>query len=65
MMSDGFIDQNNVERKRFGTNNLLDKLKQIKDLKVSEQKVFLENELDNWMYKTEQRDDITLWAVKI
>ncbi len=46
LTSDGFIDQNNVQRKRIGTKNLENILNQIAGLDMQEQKQILENMLD-------------------
>ncbi|MFO7843485.1 MAG: SpoIIE family protein phosphatase [Bacteroidales bacterium] len=65
LSSDGLIDQNNEERKRFGSK----KLKQIITNNISQpltkQKETFEKELDNFQGNAEQRDDITLIGLKI
>ncbi len=65
LMSDGYIDQNNKERKRFGSVKLKKLLKKIKTEDVKKQKTILEQELDKWQGEEEQRDDITLLGVKM
>jgi len=58
--SDGLIDQNNIKRKKFGIKRLKNVLINNIQLSQKEQKLALENELDNHMKGTTQRDDI-LW----
>ncbi len=65
LATDGFIDQNNVERKRFGTNHFLRTLTEIAEEPLKEQKDILENKLTNWQKDCLQRDDITLIGLKI
>lgn len=65
LFSDGIIDQNNIERKRFGSKKFLNLLSQNIKLPLKEQKVILENELDNFQHNTNQRDDITVMGIKV
>ncbi len=65
LTTDGFSDQNNSERKRYGTVKLLEKLDFIKNESMQKQQVFLEEKLDNWQINTEQRDDITIIALRL
>ncbi|MCK5028450.1 MAG: SpoIIE family protein phosphatase [Bacteroidales bacterium] len=65
LSSDGLTDQNNSDRKRFGTS----KLKEIIIENISEpmesQKEAIEKELNEFQKDEEQRDDITLIGIKI
>ncbi len=65
LSSDGFIDQSNPARKRYGSKRFVNTLSEMKNLEMCQQKVFLEKSLDNYMQLTEQRDDITILAIKI
>ena len=65
LTSDGYIDQNNKERKRFGTKHLENILNKITDRPLPEQKQVLEIELDKWQGTERQRDDITVIGIKI
>ncbi len=65
LSSDGIIDQNASNRKRFGTKRLLDLLSENSGLKMSEQKINIEKDLDDFMEGQEQRDDITLLGIKL
>lgn len=65
LMSDGFVDQNNNQRKRYGTPRLVNKLKEIGANNIPAQKNILESELNNWQGDEEQRDDITFIGIKI
>ncbi len=64
LSTDGIIDQNNFERKRFGTPKFIETLKDVKELNLPEQKMLIENELSDHQGDEEQRDDITIWGVK-
>jgi serine phosphatase RsbU (regulator of sigma subunit) len=64
MSTDGIIDQNNAERKRFGTPKLVETLEDAKELDLKDQKMLLENELTDHQGDEEQRDDITIWGIK-
>ena len=63
LTSDGFIDQNNKQRKRFGTNRLLDLLHSIGGMDLDDQRKLLEAELDAHQGTSEQRDDITFIGI--
>ncbi|TAE00893.1 MAG: hypothetical protein EAZ97_04580 [Bacteroidetes bacterium] len=65
LCSDGFADQNDVERAHFTEKRLLNLLESMQDLTLTEQKISLKAELNQHMEKTEQRDDILLIGVKI
>lgn len=65
LTTDGFIDQNNSLRKRFGTMQFIEKISDISKLSMSEQQKKLENELNFWQKDNSQRDDITIWAIKL
>ncbi|MBN2521582.1 MAG: SpoIIE family protein phosphatase [Bacteroidales bacterium] len=64
LSSDGFVDQNAPNRKKFGTYKLLNILENIKDDPLEKQKEKLEKEIMTYMENTEQRDDITLIGLK-
>lgn len=65
LTSDGFTDQHNTYRKRFGKKQLIETLEEIANLPMNEQAAFLENKLDNYMKNCEQRDDITVLGVQL
>ncbi|WP_299454460.1 SpoIIE family protein phosphatase [uncultured Microscilla sp.] len=65
LKSDGFTDQNNVKRRKFGTRRLKHTLAKIHHLPLLEQKVFLNTLLERYMRDTEQRDDILLIGVRL
>ncbi len=65
LTTDGFIDQNDYNRKRYGTPRLLAFLEKIKDNKLTKQEQMLEEELARWQQNEIQRDDITIIGVKI
>ncbi len=65
LTTDGYIDQNNLERKRFGTKQFLEITKKIARKNLKKQKEIFEKELNNWMKIEKQRDDITVMAIKM
>lgn len=65
LSSDGFIDQNNSERKRYGSLRLERKIQQISHLPLHQQQQELEQDLDNYQQNEVQRDDITLIGVRL
>jgi len=65
LTTDGFIDQNDPERKRYGTPRLLEFLCKIKDEKLEKQKELLDKALKDWQQDEIQRDDITIIGVEI
>ncbi|MBN2890302.1 MAG: SpoIIE family protein phosphatase [Bacteroidales bacterium] len=65
LASDGFVDQNNVDRKKFGTNYFISLISQNVQKPINEQYNVFYVALKLWMSGTEQRDDITLVGIKI
>lgn len=65
MFSDGIIDQNNPDRKKFGRTLLEEALVDCAKVRPAEQKAIIEQRLGEFMQKEEQRDDITLVGLKI
>jgi len=64
LSSDGIIDQNDSERKRFGTDNFLNMLKKYKDEPMEKQGEYFAMTLDNYRKSEEQRDDISVIGIK-
>ena len=65
LCSDGYSDQNNLERKRFGRSTLAEKLTELGKFPMSEQRTQLISILDTYMEGSTQRDDITLIGLKL
>ncbi len=65
MASDGYVDQNNNLRQRFGTNRFIEVIKGMTDKSMIIQKEILETELDKYQLKEAQRDDITVLGIKL
>ena len=65
LSSDGLTDQNNLERKRFGSSKLKEIILNNISLPMQQQKNIIEDELNNFQKDEEQRDDITLIGIKI
>ncbi len=65
LTTDGYIDQNNPERKRFGTRRFVKLLESILAEPLDIQKAILTNELKKYQDNSDQRDDITVFAFEI
>ncbi|MBN2663755.1 MAG: SpoIIE family protein phosphatase [Bacteroidales bacterium] len=65
LTTDGYVDQNNKERERFGTTRFERIINQIAIKPLSEQQQILETELDKWQGDEKQRDDITVIGVQL
>jgi serine phosphatase RsbU (regulator of sigma subunit) len=65
LSSDGFVDQNNANRKRLGSERFLILLKEIASLPIGDQKTILQNVLKEFQKNEPQRDDITLLGIEI
>jgi serine phosphatase RsbU (regulator of sigma subunit) len=63
--SDGFADQNNQERIRFGTRRFKETLQEIYSLDLHEQKSILLNQLAQHQAQEIQRDDICVIGLKL
>jgi PAS domain S-box-containing protein len=64
LTTDGFVDQNNFERRRFGFTNFSSVLINCTKLSINEQKDYMLKELAIWQKNEEQRDDITVIGIK-
>jgi len=65
LSSDGYTDQNDKQRNKFGTNQLLKIMLENATKSIEEQGQILNKSIENWMNDTEQRDDISLIGLKI
>ena len=65
LSTDGIKDQNNLLRKRFGTNRLKMIIQYTSTEKITDQKRFIEEILNHWQGLEEQRDDISLWGIEL
>ena len=65
LSTDGFINQNNKEQKKYGSSQLKEFLRRIVHLPVKQQEQRLNQELDHYMEGASQRDDITLMLIKL
>jgi len=65
LSTDGFCDQNDVERKKYGSVQLCNLLINNIDKPMNEQRIILEESLDNWMSGEKQRDDISMIGIKL
>jgi serine phosphatase RsbU (regulator of sigma subunit) len=65
LFSDGFIDQNNRERRKVGKTVFRALLQQISGSAMVEQYKTLKSYLENHLYGTTQRDDITVIGIRL
>lgn len=65
LTTDGYVDQNAPDRKRFGTRRLLHILQSIGTQTLDIQKTILDKELDEYMQNELQRDDITIVGFRL
>jgi serine phosphatase RsbU (regulator of sigma subunit) len=65
LTSDGLADQNDVNKRKFGSTRLKEMLNQNAYLSMDEQKNLLDKALEKHQEGTEQRDDITLIGATI
>lgn len=65
MTTDGFIDQANHQRERFGSRRLRELINEVHHLPMNEQSEQFESALDQHQGNTEQRDDINLIGIRI
>ena len=63
--SDGFVDQNNIYNKKYGSKRLREYIHKIHTEPLIKQKELLLQSLNEHMEGTEQRDDITLLAFQV
>ena len=64
LTSDGFVDQHNPKRKRFGTEPFTKLLENIALKELSTQENILLEKLNNWQLTENQTDDIAILGVK-
>lgn len=65
LTSDGFADQLNDHKEKYGSKNLYNILEKNASLDLDEQKRILEQELKNHQQTAEQYDDVTIWGIKL
>lgn len=63
--TDGFIDQNNPERVRFGSSRFEKLLTEAAMLPLNEQKAFMDTSLLEFQQEEEQRDDISVLGIRL
>ncbi len=65
LITDGYIDQNNIKRKKIGTPKFMEIVVSNIDKTIAEQIKILEDYLDQWQGDAIQRDDITVAGIRI
>jgi serine phosphatase RsbU (regulator of sigma subunit) len=63
--TDGFADQNDLDKHRFTTSKLIELIAENAFLTTEQQKRNIQEVLDNYMKDVEQRDDITIIGIRI
>ncbi len=58
--TDGFVDQSNDQRNRFGTKRFMRMLKNVGDLPVQQQKISIIKNFEDYRQEQNLRDDITI-----
>ncbi len=65
LTTDGYIDQNNTNRRKFGTVRFTKMLDQLQGKPMDEQRTIIEIELQKHQGEEEQRDDITVIGIEL
>jgi serine phosphatase RsbU (regulator of sigma subunit) len=65
LTTDGIIDQNGIDRKRFGSGRFVEVLTQMRIAQPEEQGKALDSALIEYQDKEEQRDDITVLGIRL
>jgi len=65
LTTDGIIDQNGIDRKRFGSGRFVEVLTQMRSSQPEEQGKALDSALIEYQDKEEQRDDITVLGIRL
>ena len=65
MTTDGFINQFDVNNKKYGSDRFVSLLKTIAPKELPEQKTIIEQEYQTYKGTAEQNDDITVFAVEL
>ncbi|MCQ2974954.1 MAG: SpoIIE family protein phosphatase [Bacteroidales bacterium] len=65
LSSDGIIDQNNTERRWFGSPRLIETISDSSSKSIEEQKQYIEKQLIGWQQSEPQRDDICVVGLQI
>lgn len=61
--TDGYVDQNNSERKRFGTDKFIKMLNSVAHLPMAQQKITIIQKLEEHQQNEDQRDDIIVIGI--
>lgn len=64
LMSDGYKDQNNISRMRFGTGRLIKLLNELAAFPAEKQKEILESVMEKFRQNEPFRDDVTILGLK-
>jgi len=65
LTTDGIVDLPNKERVRFGTTRFIEMLTQIGSLPLKEQEEIIQSKIYSYQKNEDQRDDITILALKM
>ncbi len=65
LTTDGYVDQHDIARKRFGTGKFIKLIEEIAPLSTEIQHRAMEKILETYIQNEEQRDDITVLSLKL
>lgn len=65
MTSDGFVNQFDINNKKYGSERFVNLLKSIASMDLPDQKIVLEQEYNKHKGDAEQNDDVTVFAVQL
>jgi serine phosphatase RsbU (regulator of sigma subunit)/tetratricopeptide (TPR) repeat protein len=65
LSTDGYIDQGNPDRARFGSQRMKQTLTDIHKRPMAEQKLYLEQLLEQYQQSAERRDDISVIGIRL
>ncbi|MGB0523664.1 MAG: 7TM diverse intracellular signaling domain-containing protein [Flammeovirgaceae bacterium] len=63
--TDGYFDQHNIERRKFGKKRFIKQLQDIHQLKVDEQRSIMKSAFLDYKGEQYQRDDITVLGIRL
>ncbi len=65
LTTDGYVDQGNMKRKKFGRAKLMKVIREMSQLNLYDQQTILKRKLDEHQQESDQRDDITIFGVQL
>jgi serine phosphatase RsbU (regulator of sigma subunit) len=65
LTTDGYADQSNLQSERYGARRLRDKLREVAPMTCPGQRFVLEKEMSQFQQNEPQRDDMTIFGVRL